>query len=508
MEGMLDRRGFISCATAVGVAAGTSLVYSVAMADEAPTDSQEQEPSASELLQADVVVVGAGISGLAATVQAAELGLKVITLEVNDFTGGNGLGTEGIFAIGSKGQEEQGIELTLADIVASEQDFFKYKVDALFWKDMVEQSADTITWLEDNGVEFSGLIDDYPPLGSVKTMHWWKDGLGSSYVDPMGAKAEELGVQILMQTRGQELLLEEGKVVGIIAADASGNRIQIDTPVVILATGGFADNGEKLHEAAGVDPDKVFVRSFGGHMGDGLAMAVQAGARDYSLTASYLRETTIRGVDFATPFSMFFFTTGSNLWVNENGERFADENCLSITSGCQSNANTNQKQTYAVFSQAILDANPDASTACADLISAGTDEVATADSIEELADVFGIPADTLAKTLERYNGFCDAGIDEDYAKDPSQLVRLDPPYYLAKMSYCYMSSIGGIKTSRHAEVLDAGGTPVPGLYAVGSDGCQLYAGTYTISVCSSYNGNNVYSGRNAARNAQSYIQGL
>ena len=143
--------------------------------------------------------MGAGISGLAATVQAAELGLKVITLEVNDFLGGNGLGTEGIFAIGSKGQQEQGIELTLADIVANEQDFFKYKVDALFWKDMVEQSADTIVWLEDNGVEFSGLIDDYPPLGSVKTMHWWKDGLGSSYVDPMGTKAEELGVQILMQ---------------------------------------------------------------------------------------------------------------------------------------------------------------------------------------------------------------------------------------------------------------------------------------------------------------------
>ena len=237
-------------------------------------------------------------------------------------------------------------------------------------------------------------------------------------------------------------------------------------------------------------------------------MAIQAGARDYSLTSSYLRETTIKDVDFATPFSMYFFTTGANLWVNENGERFADENCLSITSGCQSNANTNQKQTYALFSQEILDANPDAAAACAELLSSGTEEVAMGETVEELAEKFGVPSDVLAETVSRYNGFCDAGLDEDFAKDPSQLIHLEPPFYMARMSYCYMSSIGGIKTSRHAEVLDSSGSPIPGLYAVGSDGCQLYAGTYTISVCSSYNGNNVYSGRNAARNAQEYIADL
>lgn len=505
----MDRRGFLKGAAGVaaGAAAGAAAVPVFRKASEAVAEENGAfEPSDPvETLEADVAVIGAGISGLAAAVQAGGLGLKTVVLECNDFVGGNGLGTEGIFAIGSARQQELGIELTLADIVAKEQDFFKYKVNALYWKDMAEQSSATLEWLEGNGVGFSGTVDDYPPLGSVKTMHWWADGQGSSYAEPMAAKAAELGADIHLATRARKLILEEGKVAGVYAANENGETVQVNAPVVILATGGFADSPEKL-SAAGVNPDEVFVRSFGGHRGDAIDMAVQAGARDMSLTSAFLRETTIRGVDFATPFSMFFFTTGQVMWVNQDGERFADENCLSITSGCQSNANSNQGQTYTLFSQTILDAAGEAAaTACAELLEAGSDEVVKADTLEELAETFGIPAETLVSEVERYNGFCDGGADEDFGKDAGKLARIETPFYMAKMSYCYMSSIGGIQTSRKAEVMSAEGKPVPGLYAVGSDGCELYAGTYTISVCSSYNGNNVYSGRNAARNACAYL---
>lgn len=513
----LNRREFLS-GTAITVAGAAALGTLAACAPSTKNELDEKNREGSqtqqedftpvETLEADVVVVGAGISGLAASVQAAELGMRVIQLEVNKNIGGNGLGTEGIFAIGSKEQQEMGIDLTLADIIAKEQDFFKYKVNALYWKDMVEQSAETLEWLKGNGVEFSGRVDDYPPLGSVKTMHWWKDGSGSSYIDPMGTKARDLGVDIRLETRGIRLIMEDSNVAGLYAKNSADEIIQINAPSVILATGGFADNPDKL-KSAGVNPDQIFIRSFGGHQGDGLDMAVQAGAKDLSVQSAYLRETTIEGVDFATPFSMFFFTNGSLMWVNQEGERFADENCLSITSGCQSNANSNQDQTYSVFSQSILEAaGEDTLNAAINLLSSGTDRLIKAETVAELAAAFNIPEETLRNSLDRYNKFCDNRSDEDFGKNPEKLTRIDAPFYIAKMSYCYMSSIGGIRTSRRSEVISAEGNVIPGLYAVGSDGCELYAGTYTISVCSSYNGNNVYSGRNAARNAFSYVSSL
>lgn len=517
----MDRRSFIKGgAVALAGAASLGALSGCSSKSEAPaatsTEGSAEETAApavderfanpAETLEADVVVVGAGISGLSAAVQAAQLGLKVVQLEVNENVGGNGLGTEGVFAIDSPIQKEKGINLTLADIVEGEQDFFKYKVNALRWKDMVEQSADSLAWLEENGVLFEGKVDSYPPLGRVDTMVWWKDGSGSNYVNPMNDKAQELGVDLHVSTRGlAPILASDGSIAGLYAEASNGDILQVNAPTVILATGGFADNPEKLLEA-GINPDLVFVRSFGGHMGDGIDIAVAAGAKDLSAEAAYLRETTIDGVDFATPFSMFFFTTGSVMWVNQEGERFADENCLSITSGCQSASNTNQGQTYTLFSDAILNAAGDATVSAAqEYLATNPANVKVADSIDELAQAFNIPADVLQAQLDRYNGFCEAGKDDDFGKNPEKLVKLEAPFYLAKMSYCYMSSIGGLRTTRAAEVLHEDGTPIPGLFAAGSDGCELYAGIYTISVPSSYNGNNVYSGRNAARSASAYL---
>lgn len=511
----LNRRDFLTGAALVAAGAMSCNVLSGCSAGSAEKDettqsggavaAQDEEIVAAETLDADVVVVGAGISGLAASVQAAELGLSVVQLEVNGNVGGNGQGTEGIFAVGSDRQKEEGIDLTLADIVSSEQDFFKYKVNALYWKDMVEQSSETLKWLEGNGVEFSGLVDDYPPLGAVKTMHWWKNGDGWSYINPMADKASQMGVDIRLNTRGFKLIMNGDAVSGIYAKDSKDNVLQINAPVVILATGGFADNPEKL-SALGIHADEVFVRSFGGHMGDALDMAVAAGAQDRSVLSAFLRETTVGDIEFASPFSIFFFSNGSLLWVNEDGERFADENCLSITSGCMSNANSNQAQPYGVFSRAILEsAGAEAVAQCDEALEGGNEYVYSASTVEDLAKEMGVPVEGLVATVERYNSFCDNGLDEDFGKSEDALIRLEPPYYGVRFQYCYMSSIGGIHTSRKAEVLDAKGFPMPGLYAVGSDGCELYYGTYTISVCSSYNGNNVYSGRNAARNALEYI---
>jgi fumarate reductase flavoprotein subunit len=509
----LGRRQFITgAAAAAGIAALTSLAgcnkpavsggdaESSAVVTEAAKDI-----SATETVETDIVVVGGGISGLAASVQAAQLGARVILIEAAGSVGGNGYGTEGIFAVGSKMQEELGIDLTLADIISKEQDFFKYKVNALFWKDMVSASAENIEWLKENGVGFSGVVDDYVGIGRVKTMHWWKDGDAINYIEPMQAKAESLGVEIRLGTRGVQIIKDGQKVTGLYAQLDSGDYLQINANAVILATGGFADNIDKLRDA-GIPADQVYLKSFGGHMGDGLDMAIQAGAKDLTVLSGYLRETSLEDAEYNKPLWIFWFTRGNYLWVNQEGERYADENSVAITSGCMSNASSNQDQPYGIISKALLDAGgEDVIKEYEQLLANGSDYLVLSDSLDEIADKFSIDAVALKASVDRYNSFCDNGVDEDFGKAAEALVRLDGPYIGVKFHYCYMSSLGGIKTSRNAEVLLADGSVIPGLYAVGSDGCQLYYGTYTISVCGSFNGNNVYSGRNAARCAWDYI---
>lgn len=81
--------------------------------------------------------------------------------------------------------------------------------------------------------------------------------------------------------------------------------------------------------------------------------------------------------------------------------------------------------------------------------------------------------------------------------------------YLAMLEAGMVEPIGGgLRTMRAAEILHENGTPIPGLFAAGSDGCELYASIFTISAPSSYNSNKVYPVRNAARSASAYLDGM
>ena len=75
------------------------------------------------------------------------------------------------------------------------------------------------------------------------------------------------------------------------------------------------------------------------------------------------------------------------------------------------------------------------------------------------------------------------------------------PFYIFRQDLAFWTSIGGIDTNRNMEVITAKGEVVPGLFAAGTDGCNLYRETYTMTVPASCNANNCNSGRIAARSA-------
>lgn len=522
MTQVVSRRGFVNGALAavagaglLGIASGCAPSSQGAGANETELSSTGAvEPTADEEVDCDIVVVGGGMSGLTAAVRAAELGANVAIVEVKDALGGNGSCTEGVFAVGSHYQQEQGIDISLADIISSEQDFFKFKIDNLFWKDMVSASADTLAWLESQGVEFSGVVDSYSGLGKVPVFHWYKVNSAESHIRPMTERVNELGITSLCGKRAFQLAMSGDEVCGVYARGKDDAVTKVNAKAVILTTGGYADNSELIRKK-GIDPDLYFVGGFGDHVGDGYEMAKDVGARDDLHRSCFVREATVEynSGSCAYPLMVMLFNEPRMLWVNGDGERFADEGCLTITTGCMSNAVQNQANPWAIFTESMLQEFPariegvegTAYDEAQEMLERGSDDLLKADTPKELAQAMGISPEALEETMRIYDGYCEAGVDDDFAKDPSLLQKMDGSLYAARLKQFVMTSVGCIGTNRRAEVVDEFGEPIPGLYAAGVDGCELYYGTYTISVPASCNGNNAYSGKNAAQNAVEYI---
>ncbi|MEC4184008.1 FAD-binding protein [Adlercreutzia sp. R21] len=464
-----------------------------------------------ESMDVDIVVVGSGSSGVAATVQAAELGANTLLLEKKDITGGNGRLTEGMFAINSQMQKDAGVgaDVTFTDIIAAEQEFFNYRINNLLWKDMVDASGDNIDWMASHGVQFSGVVDDYHGLGKFDCFHWFdNNGSGSCYIDPMIESAQSLGATVMTETPALDLIIEDGAVRGLYAEKADGGILQVNAKAVILTSGGYAQNEDIMLER-GWDLTYSHNNGVEGHDGDGLRMANSAGAHDVSRERCFLREAYSFGIDFFADMSQTIHRGGPVLWVNQDAERYSNEGCGSFVPQCVGNAVHTQTASYMVLSKDVIDTfvgRTGYEGLMADMDDAAAqcpgDNVYKADTIKELAELQGLDAATLQATVDRYNELCDKGADDDFNKDAENLVALKTaPFYIFRQDMAFWTSIGGIDTNRKMEVVTSRGEAIPGLYAAGTDGCNLYRETYTMSVPASCNANNCHSGRVAARSA-------
>jgi fumarate reductase flavoprotein subunit len=503
----VSRRNFLkgSAAGAAGMAALG--VLGACSPSKSAGEAAPTKISPSSTMDADIVVVGGGASGMCATVQAAQLGKKVVLLEKNAALGGNGFGTEGMFAVGSDMQKKAGIEITFREIISTEQEFFNYRVNALAWKDMVQNSADNLAWLIECGVPFSGVVDNYHGLGKVPAFHWFKDGKGKNFIDAMAAKAKELGVNVMTSTPAIDLVLDSGKVVGIYAKKEDGSVIQINCKAVILASGGYADNKEMMEDRGFDMTYAVWQGPAKGHDGDGLRMASAAGGADVSRQRTFLKDPYSYGINFFGTMTQAIHRGGPFLWVNQDAARYVNEACGAFTPGNNSNAVHTQKQSFMIFDHDLLVSlaknveNLEADVEDAVKKCPGKN-IYKADTIEELATQAGLDPKTLAATLDRYNTLCAQGVDDDFNKDATKMIALKTaPYYIFRQDLSFWTSIGGIHTNRKAEVITLKDEVIPGLYAVGTDGCELYRETYTMNVPASCNGNNCNSGRTAAKNA-------
>lgn len=503
----LDRRKFIGGASVLAAAGMLGIMAGCSPNGQASAAKEEakQQSAPDETREYDIAIVGAGAAGLAACVDAAQQGAKVVCIEQNPQAGGNCTGVEGCFGINSSMQKELGVDADPGSTIRMELQASQLKASGPGYVDMVHASGENIDWLVENGVKFGGVDAD---KGDLMVFHRFETSSGQdSYVVPMAAKAEELGVEFMYGSKARSLVYEEGGPVTGVIVEADKSVIQINAKAVMLATGGFADNEEFMAEA-GLDETKRKQGGVPGHDGSGHIMAVEAGAKSCRDHAAFLVADFVQGLPGYYEDGKWCFMIGVAapyaLWINENGERFINEDCPATNIMLMFVPCLRNKSTHVVMDSAMLEqymAGDDETQKQLDQgIKSG--EIVKADTLEELAKAAGFDAKTFASTVEEYNGFSEAGSDHNYGKDPSMLMPLaQAPFYAIRIVGEVNTSIGSISTDRTFHAVDSNDEPIEGLYVIGVEGAMLWSDVYTINVSGGCNANNVNSARTAVRNA-------
>lgn len=472
-----------------------------------------------EHLECDLVVIGGGGSGLAAACASAELGVKTMVLEKRHAAGGDTALAGGLFAADSPALKRMRNDSSNDELIKRALSYAHWKIDPGIIRAFISRSGDTIGWLERLGVRFFE-ISQFVPAQGPRIMHM-PEGMGLGVIRLLAKRCEELGVTIRRKSAGKKIMIgERGEAAGV-RAESKEKELRIAARSVLIAAGGYAGNKRLLKKHYPFYADDLHAVGLP-LTGDGLLMAMEAGAATEGLGNLLLRGPYFRGALAVVTVAM----EPNTVWVNGKGERFADE-AIGFTWPEAANALNRQpgRISYTLFDEAIkqgfmeeglikgYDSRPPL-TKVTDLgrlleKEAGRGEVKIADSPEEIARWMGAAPTTLQQTIDEYNRSCDKGYDSLLLKDRRFLKPLRvPPYYAIRCHQGFLGTIGGIKINQRMEVVDDRGEAIPGLYAAGAGTGGWESDTYCLELSGSAFGFAINSGRIAGENAAGYIASL
>lgn len=474
----------------------------------------------------DLVVVGGGASGKSAALIAARAGKNVVVLEKMPETGGLSMYAEGTAAFESSVQKELGTPRLskyhfptkkegLEKLMGYSHQRANYDVVRAF----VENAAETIDIYRDLGVVYKTCdiaAEDDP--NELWTFHL-PEGLGAHCQEVLLDAIQKLDVDIFTETPAKELIVEGGRVVGVVA-ESEGAPLRIGGKAVILATGGMGSNPDRIFKYSWFAPAAYNMNTLTPlqNMGDGLDLALSAGADPTVITTCPL--LAAGGRDMTMDSQVGGAGVNPGVWVNKIGKRFAAE---SVAENIGDIGSYYGKQpggiVWSILSQADIDRLVSEGSEIAigefvvyhkpmDRLPIELDAhlesglVKKADTLEELADMMDVPQDVFVETMRSYNEACEKGYDDAFMKKPQYLRAVDKaPFYAIPLATGTMGSAGGIKINGNMQVVDVDGNAIEGLYAVGLDATGLYGDSYNMEIPGCANGFAHTSGRIAARHA-------
>jgi urocanate reductase len=513
----VSRRAFLSTGAAgIGTAALASGATAAAAQANAPVHWDRS---------ADVVIIGAGVAGLAAAISARDLGASVISVDENFDIGGRGILSGGRVHLGGGHalQQKAGIKDSADQVFA---DWVRFDtLDARYSdRDLVRVFADenvpTFNFLIENGVKF---IDK--PIGpehastvqrTFQTAEWpvaseliapGRGRNGSGLVRQLAVAARQKGVEILLKHEMKSIFRDGGggaggKVRGITVA-ANGMMLNIEARKgVIIATGGHTGNVNfrRMFDPRLTEEYQQACEPYVHQGADGELAAMALGAALWA-TANQTSEsgaaiTKTRHIGCRWGYASLVFQPESPIFnlakatgltvedwqnlifVNQTGRRFWNEvdGSYKFFAAAMAYNGDRAKLNGGGPIWAIFDAD-----------GAKREKWITkpphvdldgyffaADTIAELAGKIAnpyqktpMPGAVLEETVSRYNGFVAAGVDRDFKK-PAPMYKIEtPPFYAAWTTPILHDTLTGLRTTTDTEVVDLHGEVIPALYCAG-----------------------------------------
>lgn len=468
-----------------------------------PNTLPKVDPSqVKETIEADIIVVGAGLSGMCAAVSAAEVGSKVIVLEKYKKPGARG---GHITAFGSNFQDKNGLtkDIPARQIVRELVRWGQGRMNENILRLFVEKSGSCMDWLEatvaPKGIYNGQWKQSYkgPDYYEYPVTHMFTDKTGETgnvpLVDALVEIAKEKGVEVIFEARVLKLVKNGNKATAVIAKTKKGYIQYAAKKGIILATGDYAANKDMVsyysQTAALADAQLYFPSK--SNTGDGHMLALDIGAamqKDVNHAAVVHLEAGANSYNF--------------LHVNAFGKRFKNEDVNTQSKSCgklyqkdgvawsvydakgldQVKSMMDKQLAGGLFFGQTYTNNPnfsieDEKKFLEKHIAEG--KVVVANTMEELAQKMNVPVAEFVKTVKRYNEIVKAKNDTDYGKRSELLFPLEKaPFYAGKLLATVLTMCGGLHADERLLALDKDDNAIEQLYVVGALQGDFFAGDY------------------------------
>ena len=446
----------------------------------------------------DVVVIGFGGAGAVSACYAADAGAKVLLIDKapQGMEGGNTRFCGQIILNSDDKEAMLAYNKAMAGDFAVDDELMDAYAEGLTQtKTMLRDffgvpEENFLDWKEDSSAQpmIAMFVPEYPELEGGDALHVLtvsdnvcNSALWKTYRNKVMSMSDNIDVWYMSPATKLFQDPVSRAVIGV-EIDKAGETVNIRAKNgVVMTMGGFENNKQMVEDFLGLTKSTPAGTLFNTGDGSGIKQALWVGAAMQA--------------NGDHPPMMFWGATNciKNVMVNSSGKRFIDEN-----SGQSNLAAAQFHQTggtmVALWNEAYAEQLPAISYRSDDpswaakpeelrakwegLVEAGV--FMKADTLDEIAEAYGLPADALSATVEEYNGYCAAGVDEAFHKDPATLHELTGPYYATKYDVpASLASMGGLHVNAQCEVLTADDQPIEGLYAIGLAAGDFYANQYS-----------------------------
>jgi predicted oxidoreductase len=456
--------------------------------------SPNSDVSNSHVTDSDVIVIGGGGAGLTAAIMAAENGADVLLFESEGSLGGSTKLSSGIFSTaGTSVQSALGIHDTAELLYQHYMDLNGWTLESGLIMAFCVESAPAFEWLLGLGVDVPAKRSynaRQPGLNQGGVSDVWRShvpaGEGAAVVAVLERAVAASSIRVELNSQVERLLFEDGRVSGVVV----GGR-EYRAPSVVLASGGLSHDRELLERyyPRAIASPELFEVAAPGSRGDHLRFGESIGAS----TAGEGRGLLLLAADFQ---KHHHWTAGfppkSRIYVDQAGRRFTNEDVsYSVSTGVF--------DTVGGWAWSVFDENARLSLATDEFVDWTPEVVAReadagvttvrADTLDELADLMGVPVHALLRTVERWNGELPLGKpDSEFFRHrtfESKGVTENPapvatgPFYAVRMRPSELiCTHTGLAITGSAQVLDLNGDVIPGLYAAGEAGGGVLGESY------------------------------